>query len=114
VPVIIVNIFEEIIPHILPYHTNLETNFKNRFPELTLQQPEWTRNKSAVTISEKEINPHVKAKKPLTPLPGDKSLKIKSKDLSVPEIWIHEKNCIVHSRPPRCYCWHEKTFSTMA
>jgi hypothetical protein len=34
--------FEEIKPHVLTYLTNLESNFKNCFPELTLQQHEWT------------------------------------------------------------------------
>jgi hypothetical protein len=33
--------FEKIKPHVLPYLSNLESNFKNGFPELTLQQHEW-------------------------------------------------------------------------
>jgi hypothetical protein len=33
--------FEEIKPHVLTHLTNLDSNFKNRFPELTLQQHEW-------------------------------------------------------------------------
>jgi hypothetical protein len=33
--------FEEIKPHVLTHLTNIESNFKNRFPELTLQQHEW-------------------------------------------------------------------------
>jgi hypothetical protein len=32
--------FEEIKPHVLTHLTNLDSNFKNRFPELTLQQHE--------------------------------------------------------------------------
>jgi hypothetical protein len=45
--------FEEIKPHVLTHLTNLESNFKNHFPELTLQQHEWMRNPFAVTIGEK-------------------------------------------------------------
>jgi hypothetical protein len=36
--------FQEIKPHVLTHLTNLESNFKNRFRELTLQQQEWMRN----------------------------------------------------------------------
>jgi hypothetical protein len=32
---------EEIKPHILTHLTHVENNFKNHFPELTLQQLEW-------------------------------------------------------------------------
>jgi hypothetical protein len=32
---------EEIKPHVLTHLTNLDSNFKNHFPELTLQQHEW-------------------------------------------------------------------------
>jgi hypothetical protein len=45
--------FEEIKPHVLTHLTNLESNFKRRFPELTLQQHEWVRNPCAVTTVEK-------------------------------------------------------------
>jgi hypothetical protein len=45
--------FEEIKPHALTSLTNLERNFKNDFPELTLQQHERMRNPFAVTIGEK-------------------------------------------------------------
>jgi hypothetical protein len=45
--------FEEIKPHVLTRLTNLESNFKNHFLELTLQQHEWMRNPFAVTIGEK-------------------------------------------------------------
>jgi hypothetical protein len=33
--------FEETKPHVLTHLTNFESNFKNRFPELTLQQHGW-------------------------------------------------------------------------
>jgi hypothetical protein len=45
--------FEEIKPHVLTHLTNLESNFKDHFQELTLQQHEWMRNTFAVTIGEK-------------------------------------------------------------
>jgi hypothetical protein len=38
--------FEEIKPHVLTRLTNLESNFKNRFRELTLQQHEWMQSQS--------------------------------------------------------------------
>jgi archaellum component FlaC len=34
-------LFEEVKHHVLPHHTNLENNFKNCFPELTLHEHEW-------------------------------------------------------------------------
>jgi hypothetical protein len=34
-------LFEEVEHHVLTHHTNLERNFKNRFPELILQEHEW-------------------------------------------------------------------------
>jgi hypothetical protein len=34
-------LFEEVEHHVLTYHTNHESNFKNQFPELTLQEHEW-------------------------------------------------------------------------
>jgi hypothetical protein len=33
--------FEEIKPHVLTHLTSIENNFKNLFPELTLQHHEW-------------------------------------------------------------------------
>jgi hypothetical protein len=46
----------------LIYLTNLRSNFKNRFPDLTLQQHEWMRNPFAVTIGEKISHLSFKAK----------------------------------------------------
>jgi hypothetical protein len=40
------NAFEEIKPHVLIHLTNLESNIKNHFPELTLQQHEWMQSQS--------------------------------------------------------------------
>jgi hypothetical protein len=57
--------FEEIKPHVLTHLTNIESNFKNRFPELTLQQHEWMRNPFAVTIGEKISHLFIKAKESL-------------------------------------------------
>jgi hypothetical protein len=45
--------FEEIKSHVLTRLANLESNFKNHFPELTLQQHEWIRDPFSVTIGEK-------------------------------------------------------------
>jgi hypothetical protein len=69
--------YEEIKPHVLIHLTNLESNFKNRFPELTLQQHEWMRNSFAVTIGEKISHLSIKAKESLMELSCDTSLKIK-------------------------------------
>jgi hypothetical protein len=49
--------FEEIKPHVLTHLSLLESTFKNRFPELILQQHEWMRNPFAVTIGEKISHP---------------------------------------------------------
>jgi hypothetical protein len=38
--------FEEIKPHVLTHLTNLDSNFKNRFQELILQQHEWLQSQS--------------------------------------------------------------------
>jgi hypothetical protein len=38
--------FEEIKPHVLTHLPNLESNFKNHFPELTLQQHGWIQSQS--------------------------------------------------------------------
>jgi hypothetical protein len=46
---------EDIKSHVMIHLTNLGSNFKNRFPELTLQQHEWMRNPFAVTIGEKIV-----------------------------------------------------------
>jgi hypothetical protein len=84
--------FGEFKPHILTYLTNLESNFKNRFPKLTLQQNECIRNSFAVTICEKIISHlSIKAKESLIELSCDISLKIKFEDLSLPEFWIYIK-----------------------
>jgi hypothetical protein len=45
--------FEEIKSHVLTHLTDLENDFMNRFPELTLQQHEWMRNPFTVTIGDK-------------------------------------------------------------
>jgi hypothetical protein len=57
--------FEEIKPHVLTHLTNLESNFKNRFPELTFQQHEWMQSEFAVTIGEKKSYLSIKAKESL-------------------------------------------------
>jgi hypothetical protein len=66
-------VFEEIKPHVLSHLTNLESCFKNRFPEVTLQQHEWMRNPFAVTIGEKIIHLSIKAKESLMELSYDTS-----------------------------------------
>jgi hypothetical protein len=76
--------FEEIKPHVVTHLTNLESNFKNRFPEQTLQQHEWMRNPFAVTIGEKISHLSIKAKESLMELSCDTSLKIKFEALSHP------------------------------
>jgi hypothetical protein len=43
--------FEEIKPYVLTHLTNLTSNFKNYFSELTLHQNNWMQNPFAVTIS---------------------------------------------------------------
>jgi hypothetical protein len=83
--------FEEIKPHVLTHLTNLQSNFMNRFPELTLQQHERIRNPFLVTISEEISHLSIKAKEYLTELSYDTSLKIKFKALSLPEFWIYIK-----------------------
>jgi hypothetical protein len=42
--------------------TNLESNFKNHFPQLTLQQHEWIQNPLTVTTGEKISHTSIKAK----------------------------------------------------
>jgi hypothetical protein len=37
---------EEIKPFVLTHLPNHDSNFKNRFPELTLQQHDWTKSQS--------------------------------------------------------------------
>jgi hypothetical protein len=81
--------FEEIKPHVPTHLTNLESNFKNQFPELTLQQHEWMRNPFAVTIGEKISHLCFKAKESLMELSCDTSLKIKFEALSHPEFQIY-------------------------
>jgi hypothetical protein len=83
--------FEEIKPHVLTHLTNLESNFKNRFPELTLQQHEWMRNPFSVTIGEKVSHLSAKAKESLMKRFCDACLKIKFEALSHPECWIKKK-----------------------
>jgi hypothetical protein len=63
--------FEEIKPHVLTHLTNLESNFKIHFPELTLQQHEWMWNPFAVTIGEKISHLSIKAKESLMELSCD-------------------------------------------
>jgi hypothetical protein len=62
--------------NVLTHLTNLDSNFKNRFPELTLQQREWMQNPFAVTIGEKISHLSIKAKESLMELSCDASLKI--------------------------------------
>jgi hypothetical protein len=83
--------FEESKPHVLIHLTNLESNFKNRFPELTLQQHEWMRNPFAVTTGEKISHLSIKAKESLMDLSCDTSLKISFEALSLTEFWIYIK-----------------------
>jgi hypothetical protein len=82
---------EEIKPHVLNHLTNLENNFKNRFPELTLQQHEWMRNPFAVTFGEKISHLSIKAMESLMELSCDTSLNIKFEALSLPEFCIYKK-----------------------
>jgi hypothetical protein len=77
---------EEIKPHVLTHLTNLESNFKNRFPELTFQQQEWMRNPFAVTIGGKISHLPIKAKESLMELSCDTFLKISFEALSLPEL----------------------------
>jgi hypothetical protein len=84
--------YEEIKPHVLTHVTNLESNFKNRFPEPTLQQHEWMRNPFAGAIGEKIRHLSIKAKEPRMELSCDTSLKITFEALSLPEFWIYIKN----------------------
>jgi hypothetical protein len=58
-------------PHVLTDLTNTESSFKNRFPELTLQQHESMKNPFAVTISEKISHLSIKAKESLMELTCD-------------------------------------------
>jgi hypothetical protein len=81
--------FEEIKPRVLTHLTNLESNFKNYFPELTLQQCEWTRNSFAVIIGEKISHLSIKAKESLMELSCDISLNIKFEALALVEFWIY-------------------------
>jgi hypothetical protein len=68
--------FEEIKLNVLTHLTNLESNFKNRFPEITLQQHDWMQNPFAVTTGEKIRHLSIKAKESLIELSCDTSLKI--------------------------------------
>jgi hypothetical protein len=79
-------------PHVLNHLTNNESNVKNCFPELTLQQHEWMRNPFAVTIGEEISHLSIKAKASLIELSCDTSLKMKFEALSLPEFWICKKN----------------------
>jgi hypothetical protein len=81
--------FEEIKPHVLTHLTDLESSFKNRFPELPLQELERMRNPFAVTISEKISHLSIKAKESLMELSCDTSLKIKFQALSLPGFCIY-------------------------
>jgi hypothetical protein len=83
--------FEEIKPHVLTHLTNLESSFKNCFPELTLQQHEWIQNPFAVTTSEKISHLSLKSKESLMELSRDTSLNIRFEALSLPEFWIYIK-----------------------
>jgi hypothetical protein len=49
-------IFEEIKSHAPTHLTDLDSNFMNRFQELTIQQHEWIRNPFPGTIDEKLIH----------------------------------------------------------
>jgi hypothetical protein len=82
---------EDIKPHVLTHLTNLESNFKNRFLKLTLQQHEWMRNPFAVTIGDKISHLSIKTLESLMELSCDTSLKIKFEALSLPEFWIYMK-----------------------
>jgi hypothetical protein len=82
--------FEEIKPHVLSHLTNLESNFKNRFPELTFS------NKNGCKIhlqsqSVRKCHLSIKAKESLMKLSCDISLKIKFEALSLVEFWIYIK-----------------------
>jgi hypothetical protein len=81
--------FEVIKSHVLTHLTNLESNFKNRFPELTLQQHEWMRNPFAIAIGEKISHISIKAQESLMELSCDTALKIKFEALSLPKFWIY-------------------------
>jgi hypothetical protein len=83
--------FKEIKSHVLTHLTNIDSNRKNRFPELTPQQHEWMRKPFAVTVGEKISYLSIKAKEPLTELSCNISLKIKFEALSLPEFWIYIK-----------------------
>jgi hypothetical protein len=83
--------FKETKPHVLTHLTNTESNFKNHFPELTIQQHYWIRNPFAVTITEKIIHLSIKAKESLMKLSCDISLKIKFEALSLSGFWIYIK-----------------------
>jgi hypothetical protein len=83
--------FEEIKPHVMTHLTNLESNFRNRFPGLTLQHYEWMRNPFSVTICEKISHLFTKAKESLMELSCDTSLRIKFEALSLFEFWIYIK-----------------------
>jgi hypothetical protein len=77
--------FEEIKPHVVTHLTNLESNFKNRFPELTLQQHEGMRKPFAVTVGEKISHLSIRSKEPLMELSFDTTLKIKFEAFPLPE-----------------------------
>jgi hypothetical protein len=75
--------FEEIKPHVLTHLTNLESNFKGRFSDLTLPQHEWIWNPFAVTVGEKISHLSVKSQESLVELASDTSLRIKFEALPV-------------------------------
>jgi hypothetical protein len=75
----------------LSYLTNIVSSFKNRLPELALQQHKWMRNPFAVTIGEKISHLFIKAEECLMELYCDTFLKIKFGALSLPEFWIYIK-----------------------
>jgi hypothetical protein len=83
--------YEEFKPYVLTHLTNLESNFKNCFPELTLQQHESMQNTFAVTIGEKIRHLSINAKESLMELSCDTSLKVKFEALSLSEFWIYIK-----------------------
>jgi hypothetical protein len=100
-------------PHVLTRLTNLENNFKNRFPDLTLQQHEWMWNSFAVAIGEKISSLSIKAKESVMELSCDTSLKIKFEALSLPvkNTW---KTQTIHWGVTGTTYLCEKTFSAMA
>jgi hypothetical protein len=78
-------IFEDIKPHAPTYLTSLESNFKNRFPEPTVQQHEWMGNPFPDTIGEKVSHISLEAEE----FSYDTSLKIKFEALSLFEFRVY-------------------------